>query len=127
MNEPTPPPPTTTRPNFFVSDHFTLFISADWALWIYGNSEMNISKHTPRVKLTEITPHERVPLFFRKALLPVNGITGEKGHFSVYITGLAVNFPLYSFSSSTINDPYVKQKIEEHYTYNYPPTTATTP
>jgi hypothetical protein len=125
MNEPTPPH-TTTRPNFFVSDHFTIFISVDSVLWIYGNGEMNISKHTPRVKITELTPLERVPIGFRKTLLPVDGITGEKGHFSIYVLGLSGSFPL-KFASIAMNDPYLKQKIEEHYTYNYPPTTTTTP
>ena len=125
MNEPTTPP-TTTRPNFFTSNHFTLSVSVDSAMWIYGNSEMNISKHTPRVKLRELTLFERVPIVFRKTLLPVNGITGEKGHFSVYVMGFAADFPIHC-ANSFLNDPYVKQKIEEHYTFNYPPTTTTTP
>jgi hypothetical protein len=125
MNEPTPPH-TTTRPNFFTSDSFTIFFSSESAVWLYGASAINISKHTPRVKITELTPLERVPIGFRKTLLPVDGITGEKGHYSIYVMGFAADFPL-DFPGSMINDPYVKQKIEEHYTYNYPPTTTTTP
>jgi hypothetical protein len=125
MNEPTPPP-TTTRPNFFTSDGFTIFFSSESGLWLYGASAINISKHTPRVKITELTPLERVPIGFIKTLLPVDGITGEKGHFSIYVLGLSGSFPL-KFASIAMNNPYLKQKIEEHYTYNYPPTTATTP
>jgi hypothetical protein len=125
MNEQAPPP-TTTRPNFFASDHFTIFISVDSDLWIYGNCAMIISKHTPRVKITELTPLERVPKGYRKTRLPVNGITGENGYFSIYAMGFAADFSL-DFPSDMINDLYVKQKIEEHYTYNYPPATTTTP
>jgi hypothetical protein len=125
MNELTPFP-TTTKPNFFTSDHFTIFISVDLDLWIYGNGAMNISKHTPRIKLTVLTPLEQWPIGYRKTRLPVNGITGENGHFSIYAMGLAADFSLDSHGS-IINDLYVKQKIEEHYTYNYPPTTTATP
>jgi hypothetical protein len=125
MNEPTPPP-TTTKPNFFTSDHFTIFISVDSALWIYGANTINISKHTPRMKLTELKPLERAPKGYRKTRLPVNGITGEKGYFSIYAMGFAADFSL-DFPSGIINDPYVKQKIKEHYTFNYSPTTTTTP
>ena len=125
MNNPTPFP-TTTKPNFFTSDHFTIFISVDSALWVYGNGAMNISKHTPRVKIAEMTPLERVPKGYRKTRLPVDGITGGNGYFSVYAMGFAADFSL-DFPSGIINDPYVKQKIEEHYTFNYPLTTTTTP
>ena len=126
MNELTPLP-TTTKPNFFTSDHFTIFISVDSALWIYGNGKMSISKHTPRVKIAEMMPPlEIVPKGYRKTRLPVDGITGENGYFSVYAMGFAAYFSL-DFPSSIINDPYVKQKIEEHYTFNYPLTTTTTP
>ena len=125
MNEQAPPP-TITKPNFFTSDHFTLFISVESAMWIYGNSEMSISKHTPRVKITEMTPLERIPKGYRKTQLPVNGIAGERWYFSIYVMGFAAVFSL-DHPDSMINDPYVKQKIEEHYIFNYPPTTTTTP
>jgi hypothetical protein len=122
MNEQAPP--TTTKPDFFISDYFTIFISSEPALWIYGNGIMSIGKHTPRVRIAEITPLERVPKSYKKARFPINGTDNGKGHFSMYSSGYAVDVPV-NHPDSMINDLYVKQKIEEHYTYNYPPTTTT--
>ena len=124
MNEPTPQP--SVKPDFFTYDHFTIFMSSEPALWIYGARMISISKHTPRVRVTEMTPLERAPKSYKKARLPINGTDNGKGHFSTYSNGFAVEVPI-SHADSMINDPYVKQKIEEHYTYNYSPVTTTTP
>lgn len=120
------PPPLTPKPDFFTYDHFTIFVSSEPALWIYGARLISISKHTPRVKVTGMTPLERASKSYKKARLPINGTDNEKGHFSTYSNGFAVEIPI-SHADSIINDPYVKQKIEEHYTYNYSPPTTTTP
>ena len=125
MNNPTPLA-TTTRPNFFVSDHFTIFISNEPRLWIYGDRMISIGKHTPRVRITDVMPLEKAPKGYKKAMFPINGTDNGKGHFSVYSSGYAVDVPV-NHPDSMISVPYVKQKIEEHYTFNYPLTTTTTP
>lgn len=132
MNEPTMYP-TTTRPDFFTSDYFTIFISSEPAVWIYGARIISISKHTPRMRITDVTPLERTykallnspKSSYKKARFPINGADNGKGHFSVYSNGFAVDVQV--SANIMINDPYVKQKIEEHYTFNYPPTKTKTP
>lgn len=124
MNEPTPTPPP--KPYFFTSSFFTLFISSENELWIYGARIISVSKHTPRIKVSLLSPLEKAPKFYTKARLPVNGADNGKGYFSRYSNGYAVDI-LVDGSRTPISDPYIKQKIEEHYTYNYPPTTTQTP
>ena len=125
MNEPTMYP-TTTRPNFFSYDHFTIFISSENDLWVYGARIISVSKHTPRVKIATMTPIQNAPKGYQKARFPVNGIGNEKGNFSRYLGGYATEVPV-DQPNSIITDPYVKQKIKEHYTYNHLPTTTQTP
>lgn len=124
MNEPVPTFPT--KPDFFTSDWFTIFISSEPALWIYGDKMISISKHTPRVKISGIALLETAPNGYKRARFPINGTDNGKGHFSRYSNGFAVDV-LVNYPDSIVTDPYVKQKIEEHYTYNYLPATTQTP
>jgi hypothetical protein len=121
MDEPTPPP--TQKPNFFTSDKCTLFWSEDKNLWIYGDGIQSVGKHTPRVFLCKIGQDIRTRnKYWTAALFPVDGIAGERGHFSRYISGISLEVGAYNLS---ITQFYAK--IQEHYTFNFTTSPTQTP